>query len=92
MKHSIFVAVRPSWPRRVFRFPAGITPRFADGLAIDGVPVSACIGPFRTVRGAAFCANCGEGNPHCQHVNDAERLGQQYDSKPLLPVLTLNPA
>lgn len=32
------------------------------------------IGPFRTLAGAQFMAEYGQGNPHCQHVNDAERL------------------
>lgn len=34
----------------------------------------ACIGPFRTMRGARFMAEHGRGNPHLQHVNDAERI------------------
>ena len=32
------------------------------------------IGPFRTVRGARFMAECGENNPHCRTVGEAERL------------------
>lgn len=38
----------------------------------------AVIGPFRTVRGAEFMRQYGEGNPHCQTVGDAERLAKQY--------------
>lgn len=51
----------------------------------DGTPVRethgdkylAVIGPFRTVRGAKFMAEHGKGNPHLQHVNDAERIAKQ---------------
>jgi len=32
------------------------------------------IGPFRTKAGAIFMANFGANNPHCQCVDDAERL------------------
>jgi hypothetical protein len=46
----------------------------------DGTPVRethgdtymAVIGPFRTIRGAKYMAQYGKGNPHLQHVNDAE--------------------
>jgi hypothetical protein len=34
----------------------------------------ALIGPFRTKRGAIWAAKYGKGNPHFQHVNDAEKL------------------
>ncbi len=37
----------------------------------QGQLYSVVIGPFRTVRGVA---QFGRGNPHVQHVNDAERL------------------
>lgn len=36
---------------------------------------AATIGPFPTFTGAAFMAKHGQGNPHCQTVDDAERLG-----------------
>jgi len=51
----------------------------------DGTPVRethgdaylAVIGPFRTVRGAEFMRKYGKGNPHLQHVNDAERFARK---------------
>ena len=36
------------------------------------------IGPFRTLRGAKCMLHLGTGNPHIQHVNDAERIGKLY--------------
>ncbi len=38
----------------------------------------AVIGPFITKRGADFMAKHGKGNPHLQHVDDAERIAKQY--------------
>jgi hypothetical protein len=35
------------------------------------------IGPFRTLRGAAFMATYGRNNPHCRSVDEAERLANQ---------------
>lgn len=43
-----------------------------------GKQYNAVIGPFRTKRGADFMAKHGKGNPHIQHVNDAERIAKQY--------------
>ena len=34
----------------------------------------AVIGPFKTCNGALFMRNHGRNNPHCQTVEDAERL------------------
>lgn len=34
----------------------------------------ACIGPFRTLRGARFMRDHGDNNPHCRCVADAEHL------------------
>jgi hypothetical protein len=39
----------------------------------------ACIGPFRTMRGARFMRDYGQGNPHLQCVADAEVLAKQYE-------------
>ena len=36
----------------------------------------AVIGPFRTKRGAEFMRDYGSNNPHCQTVEDAERLAK----------------
>lgn len=35
------------------------------------------IGPFRTMAGAAIMAVFGQGNPHLQHVTDAERMARR---------------
>jgi len=43
-----------------------------------GAQYGACIGPFRTVRGARFMADYGRGNPHCYTVRDAEQLARKY--------------
>jgi hypothetical protein len=55
-------------------FTADQTPTFAT----HGGQFAAVIGPFRTKRGALFMAQYGNGNPHCQCVADAERLGKKY--------------
>lgn len=34
------------------------------------------IGPFKTLRGAKFMRDFGFNNPHCQDVNDAEKLAK----------------
>lgn len=39
---------------------------------------NAVVGPFQTVRGAKFMLHCGDGNPHCTSVSQAERLGKQH--------------
>lgn len=44
----------------------------------EGLPYVAVIGPFDTIEGARFCARFGRGNPHIQHVDDAERLARLY--------------
>lgn len=46
-----------------------------------GDKYSAAIGPFKTKRGAEYMALYGENNPHCQCVNDAERLAKIYSKK-----------
>lgn len=49
-------------------FRSSITPtRDTHGYA-------AVIGPFRTRRAALWAEKYGRGNPHFQHVKDAERL------------------
>jgi hypothetical protein len=35
-------------------------------------------GPFRTKQGALFAQMYGQGNPHIQTVDDAERLAKRY--------------
>lgn len=46
--------------------------------ASHGAVYAAVVGPFRTIRGATFMRDHGQGNPHCQCVADAERLGKLY--------------
>jgi hypothetical protein len=45
-----------------------------------GEKFAAVVGPFRTVRGAAWMAHPTRGtlNPHCRCVGDAERLAKMY--------------
>lgn len=64
---KIYVGVRAG-ARTVFR--ADSTPT----TETHGTRFVAVIGPFRTVRGARFMAECGSGNPHVQCVADAERI------------------
>lgn len=44
-----------------------------------------CIGPFKTMRGAIFMRDYGFNNPHCQTVNQAEKIvkkrGQMMNRK-----------
>jgi hypothetical protein len=56
--------------REVFRC------NFTPTAASHGDQYAAVIGPFRTVRGARFMAEHGEGNPHCLSVADAERIAK----------------
>lgn len=42
---------------------------------------NAVIGPFRTMRGAKFMAECGYNNPHLQTVADAERIALHYSKQ-----------
>ncbi len=49
--------------------------------ATHGHLYAACIGPFRTVRGAKFMRDHGQGNPHCLCVADAERISKLVDTR-----------
>ena len=60
--------------REVFR--ADFTPTFDT----HGKLYAAVIGPFRTLRGADFMAEKGQGNPHAQTVADAERIARCLNS------------
>jgi hypothetical protein len=46
----------------------------APTRASHGVQYQAVIGPFRTESGAIYMRDRGANNPHCQGVEDAERL------------------
>jgi len=43
-----------------------------------GEHYQAVIGPFRTLAGAQFMCRYGINNPHCQCVEDAEKLAKIY--------------
>lgn len=61
-------------PGRREVFKSGETPtRDSHGHRFNAV-----IGPFRTRRGARFCALYGDGNPHAQTVAQCEVLGRKY--------------
>jgi len=64
----LYVGLFDDGKREVFRSTA--TPTAES----HGEKYVAVIGPFRTVRGANFMRDHGQGNPHCQCVSDAERL------------------
>jgi hypothetical protein len=74
MKHKIYLGLREGLVREVFRSTTTEPTRqeFPQYLAT--------VGPFRTVRGARFMRDFGMGNPHCQCVRDAERLGKKYNA------------
>lgn len=71
MAPRIYVGLRKDSGQRE-RFQWGDTPT----PETHGHLYGAVIGPFRTVRGARFMAECGANNPHVQHVNDAERIAK----------------
>ena len=71
MKTKIYVGLKADGSgREVFRSPSTPTQ--------ESHPYSAVIGPFRTKRGSEFMAKYGAGNPHCQTVQDAEKLAANY--------------
>jgi hypothetical protein len=53
-------------------FDAPSTPTFAS----HGDQYGAVIGPFKTRRAQKWAAQYGQGNPHFQTVDDAERLSK----------------
>ena len=68
---KIYVGVRFPLQREVFRShlePTGES---------HGELYGAVIGPFKTVRAAEFMAQQGGNNPHCQTVDDAERISKE---------------
>lgn len=65
----IYVGLAPYTGRReVFRAASEPTEQS------HGERFASVIGPFRTLRGAEFMRDYGRSNPHCQTVDDAERL------------------
>ena len=57
-------------------FPSPSTPTINS----HGQQYAAVIGPFLTRRGALWAEKYGRGNPHCQHVNDAEYFAKQENT------------
>lgn len=73
MANKIWVGYAVGGKREVFRF--------TETPTLETTPqYFAVIGPFRTVRGAAWMAHPvrGVNNPHCRCVADAERLARKY--------------
>ncbi len=62
--------------------PSRVVELFADGSDIQAHAeprgFGHAIGPFRTRFAAELMADFGEGNPHMQHVEDAERIAKKY--------------
>ena len=71
----IYVGIRPDARREVFN--ADATPVEAT----HGTRYNACIGPFRTLRGARFMALSGASNPHVATVADAERIAKRLEAE-----------
>ena len=65
---KIYMGYAKGGGREVFH--SDVTPTEAT----HGDKYLAVMGPFRTMRGAKFAAEYGQGNPHIQTVGDAERL------------------
>ncbi len=73
MRKKFFVGLGPNLSREVFK--SDKIPEFTDKEFTQ--KYLAVIGPFKTKRGAEFCRDYGRDNPHCQCVNDAERLAKR---------------
>lgn len=52
----------------------------APTFANHGATYAACVGPFRTVRGARFMRDYGFMNPHCRCVAEVEALAKRVES------------
>ena len=57
----------------MFTFSMGASPTVEN----VGQYAKAVIGPFRTLRGAAFMRDCRASNPHCRTVSEAEAIAKQ---------------
>lgn len=75
IKTKPYVGIKHNHEREIFRASDGPTRELYGSLYLY------VIGPFRTVRGARFCQLYGRGNPHVQHVDDAERLARAQARK-----------
>ena len=66
-----YVGIRRDFRREVFK--ATCTPTRKQ----YGRRYAYVVGPFDTMRGARFMADCGANNPHCTCVAQAEWLARQ---------------
>jgi hypothetical protein len=81
---AIMPHIMEEWEMATYRFFVGIDRLTGDYKAFRfhkpptqancGDLFAAVIGPFNTRRAAEWAAKYGRGNPHFQHVRDAERL------------------
>lgn len=71
----IYVGVKPGRIMETFR--ADCTPTEET----HGSTYIYAIGPFKTIQGARFMATYGAGNPHCQTVDQAEKLAKMYQKE-----------
>jgi len=68
----IYLGITPTHEREIFSAKKNPTEE------THGDKYLLCIGPFRTKRGATFMQRYGFNNPHCQTVEEAEKLGRKY--------------
>jgi len=78
-RFKIWVGCRKDGPWEVFR-PAIVPTRETHGEIFF-----ACIGPFKTVRGAKWMAKYGKNNPHGQTVEESERIAKIEAKRDLCP-------
>ncbi len=69
VRKLIYIGLLPQGQREILRCGDAPTAEAYPGYV--GV-----IGPFRTVRGAAFMLQHGGNNPHCRTVFEAEKLAK----------------
>lgn len=74
MRTKIWLGIKVGGQREIFK--SVITP---TEISV-GHLYAAVIGPFRTMRGACFMRDYGQGNPHCRTVEEAEQLGKKYET------------
>jgi hypothetical protein len=78
-KFYLGLAVQPHrYVREVFRCA------YVPTWETHGSSYNAVVGPFRTKRGAEFMRDHGQGNPHLQTVDDAERIAMQYGPRSMV--------
>lgn len=67
------------------RIDTGIREAFKSETAptrdSHGSKYGACVGPFKTKRGAEFLVKYGKGNPHLTDVNTIEKIAKAEAAK-----------